>query len=94
LARRTGFGVAEGRPVARLGECIDVIGAILDEVAVCGTSEQARQICSAGDAEELAGYAAFLGPPSSLVSERRMQHHVRVGDGGDRRAVIGTDMCL
>jgi hypothetical protein len=55
-----------------------VIRAILDEVAVRGRSEQARQICSATDAEELARYAAFLGPPSYLVSERRTQHHARV----------------
>jgi hypothetical protein len=52
---------------------------ILDEVAVCGTTEQVRQMWSARDAEGLAGDVGFLAPRpissanvgSSFTCERR-----------------------
>jgi hypothetical protein len=50
---------------------------MLDEIAVYGTTEQARQMWAAKGPDGLPKDVAFLAPPSYLVSDRRKQEYAR-----------------
>jgi hypothetical protein len=77
--------VDEARTAFRQGDTDAMAAAItddmLDEIAICGTTADARAALAARGDDGLARDVAFLAPPSFLVGHRRREQYARASLG-------------